>query len=865
MALIQKLSEEDKALLEVVEDPIWLGEFLRTTSDGEIDKNLWPAIGWKYRDYQRQFLSDNTEFIIYTGGRAIGKCSPGNARVYTTEGYKTLNELHKKKYFTTYALTPQLQIEQRRAIAIPDKITSAFTVKTASGHTFTATKNHPILTPNGYRLMEDLSVGDDVAVVTQLPHISNEQALQWYELRLIAYVFLEPRWRAEHPIRPRWKAIGNELEAIAEAMLINWHKTVNGVYTFQRKPGPFKHPINALMQQIQLFHALRQYGAYRVPDIIKRERLENIQIFLEGLFAQFGELSKTKVTIKTRTEQISLDIQELLLRFGIESKIGKSNNEWILELLDYRAVYRFWQQFKLPGVSVGRLPTPNASADATEFLRFEHIISKEQSYESVQTYAVYVYIDNNYIGDNLFVHNSVVLEDKIIYDVVNQDIQLPVTPEIALVTANQNQMTPLLNRVILRFSASKLLKSFLRNNINRQEGVMKFPIWSAAKPLIFHFRIAGSRGENNMVGLHIPRIIGDEMQLFPLNAFTQLQPAYNQWEPKRQQVHAGVPNGLRNSVLYLLDQQTRKYKKYHIPSHNNPYYTQEDDIDNIKKYGGENDDRYQQLVLGRHGSAAFQVIPRETITTETFQFYNYRYNSGHIHKGLTYKDVLDRPKLPETVVSTLVAIDPGFVDPTVIQIIGADNKGIWRTYVRYRLTRIDFNEQERIIDWIASFYKAENIAIDIGAGGNGAAIMHNLMNRDEYKSKNYAVRIHGIQFKENVIAGYDTDGEELVQDAKGYAANELAKIIQETRLVMSELDSEGISQLERVAKQRGTSGKDRYFVMNDKGNGVSDDDHIFASYICFILAIKDQVLNPNKFKKLGIARGAHTVNAPQGR
>lgn len=87
---------------------------------------------------------------------------------------------------------------------------------------------------------------------------------------------------------------------------------------------------------------------------------------------------------------------------------------------------------------------------------------------------------------------------------------------------------------------------------------------------------------------------GDEMQLFPLNAFTQLGPVYNSWEPKRQQLYAGVPNGIRNSVLYTLDFNPR-YKRYHIPSHMNPFYTFEDDQDNIRKYNGEQDDRYQQL------------------------------------------------------------------------------------------------------------------------------------------------------------------------------------------------------------------------------------------------------------------------------
>ncbi len=325
-------------------------------------------------------------------------------------------------------------------------------------------------------------------------------------------------------------------------------------------------------------------------------------------------------------------------------------------------------------------------------------------------------------------------------------------------------------------------------------------------------------------------------------------------ENKRQQIHAGVPNGLRSSVLYLLDMQTPKYKKYRIPAPNNPFYSYENYMDDLRKYGGESDDRFQQLVLGRHGAAAFQVIPRESIVTEAYPFYNMRYNSGHVLKGIRYDDILQRPKLPDGLSMLVMAIDPGFVDPTLIQIIGRDHKGIWRTYIRYRLTRIDFEEQQRIIDWLASYYGIHKIAIDIGAGGNGASIMHNLMYSDAYKGKQYEKRFVGLQFKENVLVGYDDEGEELFMDAKSYAANELAKTIQEGALVFSQIDNEGLSQMERVAKKKTMKGNDVFFVLSDRGNGADEDDHIFASYICFVLATKDTPVDIN-LKKLGKPSG----------
>lgn len=855
MTLKQKLSKEDIALLEVIEDEIYLGQFLRTTGDGQIDKSLWPSRAWNYRDYQRQFLTDKSQFILYTGGRSIGKCSPSGARVLTMNGYETLGKLAKKPYFIALALTPDMTIEQRRARAIHDKLSSAYTVVTESGHRFVGTLKHPMLTPEGYKPISLLAEGNYVAVATYLPYISNNNALQWHELRILGYILFSPIFKAETKILPRFKKIGAEIEAIAERMIVHWRKDLDGSYSLHSKHGPYKHPITSLLEDAGLYFSIRSYGAKKLPDLIKKERLENIQVFIEALFAQFATISDKRITLKTPSHRIAEELQEILLRFSIESKVYESLGDWYIETLDYRAAYRFWNTFTLPGISVGNLPLPPSTNDVTEFMRYDKIVSIHMSHAMTDTYAVYVYQDENYISDNFFVHNSVIVEDKLIYEIVNSDKEFPITRESVLVTPNQAQMTPLLNKIIIRFTSSPLLRGFLENNVNRSEGTMKFMV--KRRPMIFNFRIAGSRGEQNMVGLHVPRIRADETQLFPLQAWTQLMPALNSWEPKTQIIAAGVPNGLRNSVLYQLDMQSPKYKRYHIPAHNNPYYTRDDDIDNIRRYGGEQDDRYQQLVLGRHGAAAFQVIPRETITIETYPFFSLRYNSSHVTKGLHYYEVLQRPRLPDNLSAVVMSIDTGFVDPTIIHIIGRDNKRIWRTYIRYRLTRIDFNEQQKIIDWLASYYNVAVIAIDIGAGGGGAGIMHNLINGAEYKGKSYEQRIIGLQFAENIIAGYDDLGEELKQDAKGYAANELAKTIQEGGLVFSELDSEGLSQMERVAKQKTTSGKDRYFVLNDKGAGADDDDHIFASYICFILGIR-QDPEYTAIKKLGRASGAYT-------
>jgi hypothetical protein len=505
MAITEKMTDEELALLEIIEDPIWFGEFLRSTSDGEPDKALHPPKIWEYRDYQKQFLSDESEFILYTGGRAIGKCQPSSARIYTTEGYKRISELLELPVFGVYAISPQGELEQRRAIVRFDKRAPVYRIKTQSGHVINATENHPILTPEGYKLVALLEEGDYVGVATQLPHESTQNMFSWHELRILGYNLLEWFYTPTKPIKPRFKKIGAEFESIADRMLMTWRKDrLTGEYRLLGKRGPFKHPINQLLSDLGILEAMRDKGIRRIPAVIKNERKDNLRVLIESLFARYGTLEAREVSINVYYPKLAEDVQELLLRFGVETKMVRDGRKYVISTLDYRAAYRFWQEFNIPGVSVGELRQPAPTLDATPYMRFEPIISKQQVTKNGNTYAIHVYDYENYISDNVFVHNSVVLEDKLVWEIVNRDIAFPVTQESVLVTPNQAQMTPLLTKIILRFTSSKFLRQFLNNNINRSEGTMKFFLKELPKPMIFNFRIAGSKGENNMVKvLHV--------------------------------------------------------------------------------------------------------------------------------------------------------------------------------------------------------------------------------------------------------------------------------------------------------------------------------------------------------------------------
>ena len=855
MALQKKIEEAEIALLEVIEDPVWLSEFLRSTNQGDMNKNNWPSDEFSHRPYQKEILTDQSKHIVITGGRSIGKCQPPSARVYTTEGFKTINQLLrlKGKAFMAYAYGVDGKYRPRRAVVTKDKWKKVMTLSLPNGVKLDCTDNHPILTPEGFKLAGDIKVGDLVAVTNILPttHCVND-SFSWYELRMLGYSALNRIKLAGHiGIKPKFNQIAEELELIAKETYCTVRVEDGKYYLDRIKTGQTRHYLRNLWQEIGMYSIDKR----RILKLgfLKKEKLDNIKVFLEAVFAQYGQLSRENVSIEIFNHEYTKEFQELLMYFGINTKITKTGkivednfklqidrNIYLLETIDKENATRFWSIFKLPGVKTN---FPPVSVDEIELLRWEPVQHKSQKSYEVITYAVSVYTDETYISDYVVVHNSVIIEDLLTYQIVNADLEFPKTSEQLLVTPNSSQMTPLFDRLVLKFTTSPLLSEFLGNNVNRSKGTLDFKFGS--KNHRFYARIAGSKESNNLVGLHIPKIAGDEMQLFPMTAFNQLQPTLNSWEPRVQEIYCGVPNGLRNSALYDLDMRRAKYKKYRIPSPNNPYFTLDDWNDALRKYGGIEEDIFQQLVLGRHGSASFQVIPRDAFVTEAFNFYSHRFSNSDKLKGKKFEDVLELHPIKDQD-AILFSIDTGFSDPTIIQVIGMKNEK-YRTFVRYRLTKIDYPEQERIIHYLAKHYNPSKISIDAGAGGGGAGMYQSLTTREEFSQGKYNERMVTVLFNERVPVGRTDDDTELTEVFRSWGSKELARMVTEGSIIFSEIDVEGISQLERLTRQKRITGNDHYFIMGERGNGASDEDHIFASYLCFIYSLRGKIQQSNSF------------------
>jgi hypothetical protein len=313
--------------------------------------------------------------------------------------------------------------------------------------------------------IEDLSTDDSAVVMTKLPWDTVRNMWQSAELRFLGYRFFDERWMVERPFKGRFKAIDQDYKSIAQEIGAAIQLSEDGTSIVRKKSLGIKHPLTVAAIELEWDRVLRVSNMHAfprlVPNSLRLERLENIRIFLQSMVAQWAEFKAREVRIDAKYNKTAIALQELFLRCGVEMRI---EDTWLITATE-TAAYRLYTEFELLGVVVN--PSMPDELHRSEMTRLDQIVSIEQVTENSITYAIYVYDYHNYISGNIVCHNSLVLEDKQMYYIFNQDFMYPDTKELLLATANQSQLEPVYGRLITRCATSPLFKDFLGSRIKR--------------------------------------------------------------------------------------------------------------------------------------------------------------------------------------------------------------------------------------------------------------------------------------------------------------------------------------------------------------------------------------------------------------
>ena len=326
------------------------------------------ATGFRDLDEKTSGLQ-KTDLIIVAARPSMGKCLQANELVVLSDGsVATIEEIYKRKKAKLLTLGNDLKFELTEASDfIDDGIKPVFKVTTKLGRTIETTITHPLLTINGWRKLEELKVGNKIAV-PRIINIFGSEEMRECEVKILGYLLGDGCLTKKSPEFTVEKNVlkVDFIESVnkfgdVEAVQSN---TANRAYSLRvRKIGGKTRGENALtvwLKQLEIY-GCNSHTKF-IPQEIFTLRKELVALFLNRLFSTDGwacvlSSKQVQVGFASVSEKMIRQIQHLLLRFGVIAKLKKRamkykdgrNPAWQLDITDAKSIETFANEIGILG------------------------------------------------------------------------------------------------------------------------------------------------------------------------------------------------------------------------------------------------------------------------------------------------------------------------------------------------------------------------------------------------------------------------------------------------------------------------------------------------------------------------------------
>jgi replicative DNA helicase len=305
-------------------------------------------------------------------------------------------------------------VETEASHLLDDGVKPVFLVETRSGRRIRITASHPLLSQHGWRPLEQLVVGDDIAAPSVLP-VFGHQSLREEEIDLLALLIGDGSVGSGSPslttALPEVVDVATRAAAAFGASLT--FNAAAGAATSYRisagRSGGKENPVTAMLRR----HGVWGCTAHdkQVPSAIFTAPREQVARFMHRLFATDGtawvaNAGYARVGYSTVSEQLSLDVTHLLLRFGIRAKRrtrmvryrDERRRAFEVEVMDRASLAVFCREIGILGKedAVGRVaakaaatPVGQYTIDALPMQVWDDVIKAkgERSWASINTAA----------------------------------------------------------------------------------------------------------------------------------------------------------------------------------------------------------------------------------------------------------------------------------------------------------------------------------------------------------------------------------------------------------------------------------------------------------------------------------------------
>ncbi|HEX3425601.1 MAG TPA: replicative DNA helicase [Acidimicrobiales bacterium] len=259
----------------------------------------------------------------------------------------------------------QRLVPARLVKAFPSGIKPVYTMRLASGRSVQATGNHRFLGVNGWEPLDKLSAGSFIAVPRRLP-APTDAVPEWSDDALTLLAHLIGDGSMGPSVKYATADPANKLaveEAAWRLFHIHTEHEKRGNTWQLRFPSPYQltrgvhHPMRDWLEPLGLWQS-RAWTKHIPPSIFGQSEAK-LAHFLHHLWATDGSITIGRnrrgpvVTTyySTSSFRLALDVQQLLLRFGIRSTIGSAKKRRVDSTKDGIQYYREGYSVRIPGAA----------------------------------------------------------------------------------------------------------------------------------------------------------------------------------------------------------------------------------------------------------------------------------------------------------------------------------------------------------------------------------------------------------------------------------------------------------------------------------------------------------------------------------
>ena len=280
------------------------------------------------RSDRRPMLSDLRESGCLTADTRVMRADNG---VEESLGQLLLRQ---ERNIPVWTLDDELRLVRGTMTHVfPSGVKPVYELRLASGRRVKTSANHPFLTVDGWRPLDELMVGDRLAVPRELPPPFRTKAWPEPEVILLAHLLGDGCFVSRQPLHYTSGDSAN-LEAVEQAAAhfgVTPRRVAHNTWTHVYLPAPFRlthgkrNPVAAWLDGMGLF-GLRSHEKFIPPGVFSLPESQ-IALFLRHLWATDGSVRRDgrmgRICYASTSRRLIDDVQSLLLRLGIRGRVQR--------------------------------------------------------------------------------------------------------------------------------------------------------------------------------------------------------------------------------------------------------------------------------------------------------------------------------------------------------------------------------------------------------------------------------------------------------------------------------------------------------------------------------------------------------------